>query len=298
MAQAEDGRGRMKSVIVKFREYMKEASSTEKGVIRYLLEHPEQVAEMNIRELANVSYASSSTITRLCRKTGFQHYKDFQKSLMYENALRKNTITDKNCEIDKGDSLEEVVDKVIYKSIVSLEDTKSLIDLNTLDKSVDLLAESRKIVFFGMGASLLVARDAYLKFLRVNKPCLVNEDYHTQIVTAENMNSADAAVIISYSGMTKEMVRCAEIMKNSNVPFIAITCFRESPISKMADYNLYITATEFEFRTGKLASRISQLCVVDMLYAAYMQRNYEECMRSLKRTFIPKNGALPGEGEL
>lgn len=279
----------MKSVIVKLREYMQEASGTEKGIIKYLLEHPERVAEMSIRELAKESYASTSTITRLCHKTGFEHYKDFQKSLVYENALRKDTITERNCEIDRDDSLDQLVDKIIYKSIVSLKDTKSLVDIDALDKSVKLLLKSRKIAFFGMGASQLVAKDAYLKFMRVNKLCLVNEDYHAQLVAAENMTSEDAAVIISYSGMTEEIVRCAEVMKNANVPLIAITCFRESPLSRLADYNLYVTATEFEFRTGKLGSRISQLAVVDMLYAAYVQRDYDECMRFLKKTFIPKN---------
>lgn len=139
----------MKSVIVKLREYMREASGTEKGIIAYLLEHPEQVVEMNIRDLAKKCYASTSTISRLCHKIGFEHYKDFQKSLVYENALRKDVITERNCEIDRNDSLEQLIEKVIYKNIVSLKDTKSLIEIDALDKSVKLLAKSRKIAFLG-----------------------------------------------------------------------------------------------------------------------------------------------------
>lgn len=40
----------MQSVILKFREYLPQASGTEKGVIQYLLAHPEEVAAMSIRE--------------------------------------------------------------------------------------------------------------------------------------------------------------------------------------------------------------------------------------------------------
>lgn len=273
------------------------ASNTEKSIIHYLLENPDKVAEMSIRKLSKEVYASPSTITRLCHKTGFLQYKDFQKALMYENLIRKETITDQNCEIKRNDTLEQLVDKIIYKSIVSLEDTKSLIDLEILEKSVTVLLHAQKIAIFGMGASLLVGKDAYLKFLRVNKPCFVSEDYHAQLVQANNMTNNDAAIIISYSGMTKEMVECAEIMKNYNVPIIAITCFHESPIAKIADFNLYVSATEFEFRTGKLGSRLSQLAVIDMLYVVYVQRNYETCMRSLKRTFITKTEKVNREGE-
>lgn len=278
----------MNSVILKFREYLALSSNTEKGIIQYVLSHPEEVAQMSIREFSKQVYASPSTITRLCHKIGFLKYREFQKALMYENVLRKETINEENCEIQKDDTLEQLVDKIIYKTIVSLEDTKNLIDLEVLDKSVDLLLRANKLVFFGMGASLLVGKDAYLKFLRINKPCLSNEDLHSQIVQARNMTAGDVGIIISYSGMTPEMVECAEVMKNANVPVIAITCFHESPLSKLADLNLYITATEFEFRTGKLGSRIAQLAVIDMLYTAYVQRDYDNCMKILKKTYISK----------
>ena len=69
------------------------------------------------------------------------------------------------------------MDKLIFKSIMSLEDTKRLIELEVLDKSVELLMSSKRIAFFGVGASQLVAKDAYLKFLRVNKPCMVSEEF-------------------------------------------------------------------------------------------------------------------------
>ena len=61
------------------------------------------------------------------------------------------------------------------------------------------------------------------------------------------MTACDVGIIISYSGMTPEMVECAEIMKNANVPVIAVTCFHESPTVKISNLNLYITATNLNF---------------------------------------------------
>ena len=134
--------------------------------------------------------------------------------------------------IAKDDKLEQLIDKIIYKSIVSLEDTKALIDMETLDKSVSFDYVSAKDCIFGMGASLLVGKDAYLKFLRINKNCMVHEDFHMQMVQAKNLCSKDAAVIISYSGMTNEIVRCAEIAKNAGVPVIAINLFQRIAVIK------------------------------------------------------------------
>ena len=82
----------MQSVILKFREYLPQSSSTERGAIEYLMQRPEEVATMSIREFSQNAFASPSTITRLCRKLGYAKYRDFQQALMYENALKKETI--------------------------------------------------------------------------------------------------------------------------------------------------------------------------------------------------------------
>lgn len=75
------------------------------------------------------------------------------------------------------------MDKLSFKSIMSLEDTKRLIELEVLDKSVELLM-SQKNCFFWSRCLSVGAKDAYLKFLRVNKPCMVSEDFHVQLVQA------------------------------------------------------------------------------------------------------------------
>ena len=87
----------MQSVILKFREYLPQSSSTERGAIEYLMQRPEEVATMSIREFSKNAFASPSTITRLCRKLGYAKYRDFQQALMYENALKKETISEQNC---------------------------------------------------------------------------------------------------------------------------------------------------------------------------------------------------------
>ena len=77
----------MQSVILKCREYLPQSSGTEKGILQYLLNNPEEAASMSIRQLSGKVFASPSTITRLCHKLGFSQYREFQKALMYENAM-------------------------------------------------------------------------------------------------------------------------------------------------------------------------------------------------------------------
>lgn len=278
----------MKSVLVRLQEYKGNASGAEKGIVSFLLENPEEVSTLTIHELAEKSYSSSSTIIRLCRKLGFKGYRDFTKSLVYELALRQSTYAERKKELTTGDTLQEIVDKVTYKNIVSLEDTRKLMDLNVLQQCVDILLNSNTVVIFGMGSSLLVAKDAYLKFLRVNKPCLVNEDWHAQLLQAINMTKKDVAIAISYSGMTEEVLKCVETAKAKGAPVIAITRFEDNPLRSLADYTLSVAATEFIFRSGAMSSRIGQLDVIDILYTAYAHKEYERNVKQFERTHIDK----------
>lgn len=278
----------MKSVLVRLQEYTGKASGAEKGIVSYLLKNPDKVSSLSIHELAELTYSSASTIIRLCRKLGFDGYRDLNKSLVYELALRKSSYDEKNKEITREDSLEVLVDKVTYKNIVSLEDTRKLLDMEVLRECVDLIMNAKTICLFGMGSSLLVAKDAYLKFLRINKPSIISEDWHAQLLQARNMTSEDVAIAISYSGMTEEVLRCVTAAKEKGAPVIAITRFEENPLAIIADYNLSVAATEFMFRSGAMSSRIAQLNIIDILYTAYVNKEYDENLKQFQRTHIDK----------
>lgn len=280
----------MESVIVRLREYQTSASDTEKGVIRFILANTAEAASVNIHELARRTFVSAATVTRLCRKIGFQNYKDYQRQLACELVLKKEARMDRDFEITKDDSLDMLVNKTFSRSIASLDDTRNLLNLEVLQKCTDLFIQADSITFLGVGASLLVAKDAYLKFMRIKKRCQVYEDQDTQMVIARNMGPAELGVVISYSGKTKAVVEFANILKENSVPIIAITGFAESPLTRIADYNLYVSATEYHFKSGKLASRISQLSIIDVLYLSYIQKTREESTDALQNTYLIKTG--------
>lgn len=278
----------MKNVLVRLQEYRFSANGAEKDLVRYLLEKPEEISKLSIHVLAERTYTSAATIIRLCKKLGFSGYKEFVICLNYENALRTNVRKDISAEIVKDDGLKDIVDKVIYRSIQSMEDTRELVDLKELEKCVKRLEQAKTIGLFGIGSSLLAAKDMYLKFLRLNKPCICNDDWHSQILCSRNLEADDVAVIFSYSGLTREMITCAGNLKQRDVPVITVTRFAENELTRLADLKLYVSAKELLVRTAATASRISQLCIVDILFTVYVKDNYEREMARLKSNVITK----------
>lgn len=279
----------MKNVLIRIRQYASGASGAEKGVLDYITRSPEEASRMNIHELAAVSFSSASTIVRLCRKLGFEGYRELQSSLLYELAVRRQNQDEAETHIRRAGGLEEIVEKVTYHTITSLEDTMRILEEEALLAAVDLLERSRTIYLFGLGASQIVAQDAYLKFLRLGRPCACSSDIHSQILFARNAEPQDVALIISYSGSTEEMLTCANQLSANGVPIIAITRFDNSPLAQLATCRLYAVAMEEVYRSGAMSSRTAQLNIIDILFTALVNRSYDESIVKLERNRIRKN---------
>ncbi len=283
----------MGSVLLRLREASKGFTPTEKEVARHILEDPRLVEELSVHELAKRTYASPSTIVRMCNHTGYAGYKEFRRAVIQELILRDQNKKEERKQLQRSDTLEDIVTKVTYRNIMSLEDTKDLLDYDVLRRCLHMIRNARCIYLFGMGASLCAAKDAYLKFLRMNKPCVVNEDWHSQLLQARNATGEDLGIAFSYSGHTVEVVECMKALKQNHVPSIAITRCVSSPVSDLADERLYTTASEALFRSGAMSSRISQLNIIDILYAALTNEEYDLALDQFSRTHIHK----PDESE-
>ena len=86
------------------------------------------------------------------------------------------------------------------------------------------------------------------------------------------------------------MIECVKAMKENHTPVIAITRSVKSPISELADIRLNTTTNESLFRSAAMSSRISQLNIIDILYTAFANRNYENSLAQLRKTHIRKPG--------
>ena len=219
---------------------------------------------------------------------GGEGYKELRRALVAELAALGDSGRHAEAELSPDDSAREVVDKVTRKNIQSLTDSQRLLSPEVVEACAHLLDRSRCVLLFGLGSSLLVAHDIYLKLLRLDKPCVVNDDWHSQLLSARNATPADVGIAISYSGQTAEVIECMKALKANGVPTIAITRYSPSRVAELADYKLYIAANESLFRNGAMSSRIAQLNAVDILYTAYASLHYEDTLRALTRTHVYK----------
>ena len=69
-----------------FLELQKNIASTpvEKCIINYIINHPNEVIEMTMEDLARETYTSRSTISRFCKKNGYDGFNSLKIQLAIE----------------------------------------------------------------------------------------------------------------------------------------------------------------------------------------------------------------------
>lgn len=279
----------MASLLARLQQYRESASPAERGLVAQLLEDPDAFLGLSIHELSEVTFASPSTISRLCRKLGLKGYREFQRQLIYDLALVRESERSFIGDLHPTDTTAQTISKVIQGNIAALTLTEKLNDAAVFDACVDLMAAARTINLFGMGASLLSARDLHYKLLRIGVVCNLIDDWHGQLLYASNSMPGDVAIAISYSGATHEVNTCVLKARERGAKVIAITGSGfDSELARHSDEILLVASTEPLMRSAATASRIGQLGVIDILFKSFVNRDYERYAEILERNQIYK----------
>lgn len=272
------------NILIKIREMRDSFTPVERMVGDYILENTEEIPHLSIKELAKWSKTSDASVLRFCKTMGYSGYRHFIVSISASLGSRDEDIKAQYTDIRPGDELSTIIANISLNNMKSIEDTLSVIDRVEISRAVELLCASKRIAFFGVGASGLIAMDGQQKFSRINKICHAYTDAHSQLTAATLLTEDDAAIFISNSGVTVDILEAMETAKQNKATCIAITKYNRSALSERADIVLSISTPEITMRSGAMGSRIAMLTVIDILFAGVASMDYDNIKKYLTQT--------------
>ncbi len=265
-------------------KYKEELSMAERSVLDYLLDNKAVLKNFNVEKIAEAAYTSPASVVRMCKKLGYNGFKDFKIDFILANAKvpipdnreYKDVILAKDSNYGKA---------VIENNIRILEETLKLHDAEALHSAAQIIMKARKILIFGKGSSYLVCKDLEMKLRRINKFCIAQGESHEQLVDASFINHNDVIIFISNSGTTKEIISAALLARDNKAKIVSLVKLGTSLLAELSDIVLYTSSLESEFRSAAMTSRISQLALVDALFTNCAYINIDRSVRTLERTF-------------
>lgn len=141
-------------------------TKSERHILDYLLQNSHSICFLTISELSDILHISEATISRFCRHSGYQDFKDLKKSfsenLSLSTPATKLTSTLKNVDHD-------IVSDLFMKQQNYLERTLQSINTNDLLYAIELLIKADTIYIHGKGATLGLAQLLHFRLNRFFK---------------------------------------------------------------------------------------------------------------------------------
>lgn len=275
------------SILIKLRD-VRNLPDAEAQVRKYILAHSAEILNFTVYDLARESYTSPATVIRLCKRLNINGFSKFKLLLAQELKYFENNeinLLDSTI-IEENDSSDVIIEKITSIAIKTIEETRALVDTETLTKTAKIILKASILDFYGVGASNVVAMDAAYKFMRIGKNVSIFQLYDRQYVQAVNSDAEHVAVVFSYSGETKEILNVVDVLRKNGTPIVSVTSSSINSLSKVADYPLFVSARESAFRSGAMGSRTAQLYIVDLLYAMCYSLDYNHSMRKINQTRV------------
>jgi RpiR family carbohydrate utilization transcriptional regulator len=264
----------------------------EQRVGKLLLSDPRSFASTPVADLAERAQVSKPTVVRFCRSMGYKGLSDFKLKLAGSISEGVPFI---HRSVGAQDSSNDVLVKVIDNTVTAFLKYRNDASAAQIDKAAEAIALSHKkgkrLEFFGVGNSGIVAQDAQHKFFRLGFHTIAHSDGHMQIMSASLLGPGDCLVVFSNSGRTRDLLDSCEIAKKNGATTVVVTA-SGSPLASVGKIHLSADHPESYEKFSPMVSRLLHLMIVDVLATAVALRigsaQLQPLLRNMKQNLLNK----------
>ena len=253
----------------------------EKKIVDFIRENGDSFLNDTITEFSEKVGVSDATMVRFCKHLKYKGYQDFKVHYARTMIPAEKQY---NPGLDRDDDPSIICSKVFNSEVSVLSRTLLELDVKVLEQIAEKLRNANKIVIFGTGGSLNVAKDALHKFMKIGLMIYVYEDTDLQHMAASLLKNGDVALIISHSGGNVSTLQCLEIAKNGGAFTVALTGLGKSPIAGAADLAVHIASEKTIYQSESVSTRIAQLAVLDTLVGMAALADYDRSSEAAMAT--------------
>jgi glucokinase len=162
------------------------------------------------------------------------------------------------------DSTHDLSAKVIDNTVSAILKFRDQLDVHSIDRAIEILRRAKRVEFYAMGNSRVVALDGQHKFFRFRIPTSSYGDSHLFSLAAELLGPGDVVIAISTTGQLPELLSAVDTARAAGADVIAITSSK-SALARKASICLAVDHSEDSTTFLSMISRILQLLLIDIM---------------------------------
>jgi len=233
-----------------------------------------KIVDLPISRFAQETGVTETTIVRFCKGIGYSGYRELRLALVQSVGVAKGLqLGAGESSPEPGDgSMLSLAKKLVAISTDVLTRTPQLLDEQSLEQAVEALLKGTEVYLVGFGSSTPIALDLYQRLLRLGIRATICSDPHILTVITTNLEPGAVLFGVTYSGQSRDLVDALKAVKGREATTIVLTSNAGAAAARLADILLISAVPEMAARET-VATRISQLAIVDVLCTALIMRH-------------------------
>lgn len=208
-----------------------EFTEAERKILEYLLSHESEILSLTSHQLAELTYSSPASITRLCKKIGFSGFNELK---FYLNQ-KKSAPSDPMPQISWSSLTEDI------KQTLNFVEEYDFSHLN------DLIHQSHRVYVFGTSFGERNALEMFRRNFLALGIHMIDIPSITELKWILNESKlGDLLFVISYSGQNAELLQLVKSFKLKQISVISVTPMKNNDLSMYSSEALYYSETELD----------------------------------------------------
>ena len=269
--------------LVEILQHRENFNQVEADIAKFVLDNPQSVINLSVREFASQLFISPSAIVRFTKKIGLAGYSDFKMKVASELAYfskDNTTLVALDLPVASKQTVRDIAKTMLNLHSQTLLDVYLDLELKNITMAGDLILHSDWITIFAKGESILAAEALHQKLLRIGFNSHLEALHGFQLVKPIRAKHP-VGIIISQFGDSREMLVNLRELAMHKIPSIYITSNQNNKAWQSAQVGIYVENNETLNKMGSFASRTAFLYVTDVLYEYVFSRNYDENVKLL-----------------
>ncbi|MGX6443976.1 MurR/RpiR family transcriptional regulator [Neobacillus sp. K501] len=254
----------MQSFMKRLIQHRDQLSQLEKQVLDYIIRYPKKLIHLKLEEAAKEMYVSTATISRTCKRLGFQGFQDFKLQL-HLNIGEEAPVENRG--------ISESLSSHVKRYERDIQEVLNRIDEEKLNKAASMIVKARHVEWFGMGHSYSVCWDTSKKLLMLGKSSMARMDWDDMRSAAFNLRTDDLAIFVSYSGETLHILEYAHILKERGITILSLVGTPSNRLAELSDFVFYTPIEHCYLDDIDMCSRAPFQLFLDLLLIEYRKMN-------------------------
>lgn len=256
------------NLLARVRAQAPSLGGAERAVAQVILDRADDIIELSSAQVAELAGVSRPTVVRTCQSLGLTGYQQLRVLL-----AREGVATATARPTPPGDGPLRTVTAAFRHVADSVESMLALLDEDSVQAAVELLARSERLVAVGHGVSAPLATDAASRLTALGRITERYPDVIGEQIALAGLGQRDAVLLVSGSGSSRPALQAARVARAAQARVLALTAFSHAPLAECADVVLVTGMPEASFREEiVVTTRVPQMILLEGLLATVSER--------------------------